>query len=143
MKNIYDGVAVLDESGTAVVTLPDWFEALNRDFRYQLTAIGAAAPNLHVAQEVADGQFAIAGGQPGQKVSWQVTGIRHDAWADAHRIPVEEVKPQDERGRFIHPELYGFDASRSVDPNLRKPPAARVERQSAAQPADTTPNPAR
>jgi hypothetical protein len=121
MKNIYDGVVVLDANGEAVVTLPDWFEALNRDFRYQLTAIGAAAPNLHIAQEVADGQFGIAGGQPGQKVSWQVTGIRQDPWAEANRIPVEEPKSADERGRYIHPELYGLDASYSVDPAARSP----------------------
>ena len=42
MKNIYYGVAVLDEAGEAIVTLPDWFEALNGDFRYQLTPMGAA-----------------------------------------------------------------------------------------------------
>src|SRR5262245_711847 len=53
MKNIYDGVTVLNERGDAVVELPDWFEALNRDFRYQLTAVGVPAPNLHVAEEVA------------------------------------------------------------------------------------------
>jgi hypothetical protein len=41
MKNIYDGVTVLDENGEAEITLPDWFSALNKDFSYQLTAIGA------------------------------------------------------------------------------------------------------
>ena len=40
------------------------------------------------------------------KVSWQVTGIRQDAWANAHRIPVEEEKPEQERGFYLHPELY-------------------------------------
>jgi hypothetical protein len=62
MKNIYDGVTILDERGEAVVELPDWFEALNRDFRYQLTAICGAAPNLHIAEEVAGNRFRIAGG---------------------------------------------------------------------------------
>ncbi len=74
--NIYTGNAILDNSGEAVVSLPKWFEALNADFRYQLTAIGAAAPNLHVAQEIANHQFSIGGGAPGMKVSWQVTGVR-------------------------------------------------------------------
>jgi hypothetical protein len=94
MKNLYDGVAVLDEAGAAWVDLPEWFEPLNRDFRYQLTALKAPAPNLHVAEEIADNRFKIAGGRPGMKVSWQVTGTRQDTWANAHRIEVEERKPQ-------------------------------------------------
>jgi hypothetical protein len=107
MKNIYDGVATLDESGSAVITLPDWFEALNRDFRYQLTSIGMPQPGLYVAREVEDNAFAISGGAPGAKVSWQVTGVRHDAYADAHRVPIEEDKKPAERGRYLHPELFG------------------------------------
>ncbi len=91
MKNIYDGVAILDEKGEAAVALPDWFEALNQDFRYQLTCIGGHAP-VYVASEVSGNQFRIAGGRPGLKVSWQVTGIRHDSYANSHRIPVEAEK---------------------------------------------------
>lgn len=114
MMNIYNGVAVLDSNGKAVVQLPQWFEALNRDYRYQLTAIGAPAPNLHIAREVANHQFSIGGGSAGLKVSWQITGIRQDAWANAHRIPVEANKPAAERGHYIHPELYGAPAEASV-----------------------------
>src|SRR5215212_4513121 len=62
MKNVYDGVAQLDKEGAAWVELPEWFEALNGDFRYQLTAVGGAAPNLHVAEEVSENRFKIAGG---------------------------------------------------------------------------------
>jgi hypothetical protein len=68
MKNVYDGVAVLDANGEASVMLPDWFEALNEGFRYQLTPVGAPAPQLHVADEIAHAQFRIAGGVPGQRV---------------------------------------------------------------------------
>ncbi len=93
MKNIYDGVAVLDENGEAVVTLPDWFEALNQDFRYQLTCIGGYAP-VYVGSEVSGNQFRIAGGRPALKVSWMLTGIRHDAYANAHRIPVKSRNRQ-------------------------------------------------
>lgn len=107
MKNIYDGVATLDGNGTAVVQMPEWFDALNRDFRYQLTAIGAPGPNLYISQEVSGNHFAIAGGKPGSKVSWQVTGTRQDAWANAHRIPVEEEKSAQERGYYMAPELFG------------------------------------
>ena len=98
MKNIYDGIVELGEAGEAVVVLPDWFEALNETFRYQLTCIGGYAP-VYVAREIEDGRFGIAGGRPGLRVSWQVTGIRHDAYAVAHRIAVEEAKPEEERGK--------------------------------------------
>jgi trimeric autotransporter adhesin len=114
MMNIYNGDVTLDEKGEAAVQLPDWFESLNQDFRYQLTAVGAPGPNLYIAEKVHDNSFKIAGGQPGSEVSWQVTGIRHDAWANAHRIPVEIAKPAAERGSYIHPELFGAPASKSV-----------------------------
>ena len=107
MMNIYTGNAILDNSGEAMVSLPKWFEALNADFRYQLTSIGAAAPNLHVAQEIANHRFSIAGGAPGMKVSWQVTGVRHDAYAKAHPLAVEVRKSDTERGHYLHPDAYG------------------------------------
>jgi len=106
MKNIYDGVAALDENGEAVVTLPDWFEALNRDFRYQLTSIGAFA-SVYIAEEIQNNRFKIAGGKPGIKVSWQITGIRQDAFANAHRIQVEVEKAPADHGHYLHPELFG------------------------------------
>jgi hypothetical protein len=107
MKTIYDGVVVLDDKGQALLELPAWFEALNRDFRYQLTAIGASAPNLHIAQKVSENRFKIAGGPPGLEVSWQVTGIRYDPYAEQHRIPVEEQKSAEERGKYLYPKEYG------------------------------------
>ncbi len=113
-KNLYDGVAVLDDEGRAEVALPEWFAALNRELRYQLTAIGAPAPSLHVAREAADGGFAIAGGAGGQKVSWQVSGIRNDVWARANPLEVEDAKTGDERGRYLHPEPHGQPEEQSV-----------------------------
>ena len=111
MMNVYNGNVMLDAQGEAVVELPDWFEALNRDFRYQLTSIGGFAP-VYVAEEIARNRFKIAGGEPGLKVSWQVTGIRQDPYAEQHRIPVEVNKPPEERGTYLHPEIYGQPASR-------------------------------
>jgi hypothetical protein len=127
MKNVYDGVVVLDRKGKAEIELPDWFSALNKDFRYQLTAIGAPGPNLYIAEEISEAtttitkssnnsssnnnnnnsHFKIAGGTSGMKVSWQVTGIRKDPWANANRIQVEEDKPDKERGYYLHPDVYG------------------------------------
>jgi trimeric autotransporter adhesin len=106
MMNIYNGLIRLDARGEAWVVLPDYFEALNRDFRYQLTSVGAPQPRLYIAREVKANRFKIAGGKPNAKVSWQLTGIRQDAWANAHRIPTEEEKPAQERGTYLHPELY-------------------------------------
>jgi len=114
MMNIYNGVVTLDENGLATVALPDWFESLNQDFRYQLTAIGAPGPNLHIAAKVQNNSFKIGGGQPGMEVSWQVTGIRHDAWANAHRVQVEVEKQGVERGTYIHPELFGAPKEKSL-----------------------------
>lgn len=113
MKNIYDGVVVLDGQGSALVELPRWFETLNSDFRYTLTPLGEYSP-LYVAQKIKGNKFKIGGGKPGQEVSWQVTGIRQDAWAKAHRIPVEETKPDAEKGTYIHPELFGQPPEKSV-----------------------------
>jgi hypothetical protein len=114
MMNIYTGNVTLDPNGAARVQLPDWFETLNTDFRYQLTAIGAPAPNLYIAQEVASQQFGIAGGVPGMKVSWQITGVRHDAFALAHSLTVEVDKPARERGYYMHPELYGQSEEKQI-----------------------------
>jgi hypothetical protein len=102
MKNLYDGIVTTDSNGFATIELPDWFAALNRDFRYQLTPIGTFAQAI-VKDEIADNLFTIQTDRPGVKVSWQVTGIRHDAYAEAHRTKVEEDKPEAERGTFIEP----------------------------------------
>ena len=97
MMNVYNGNVTLDGAGTATVDLPDYFGALNRDFRYQLTCIGGHAP-VYVAAKVADNRFSIAGGTPGLEVSWQVTGIRQDAYAKEHPIVVEAPKTKEQKG---------------------------------------------
>jgi hypothetical protein len=119
MLNIYRGHVTLDASGEGVVELPRWFEALNRDFDYQLTPIGVAMPNLYIAEEIKGDRsgrpyFIIAGGKAGMKVSWQVTGVRHDDYANAHRIPVEEDKPANERGTYLHPTEHGLPETLGV-----------------------------
>ena len=114
MLDLYEGSTVLDANGTARVTMPDWFQALNRDFNYQLTPIGAPAPGLFVAEEMRENGFTIGGGKPGQRVCWQVSGIRHDATALAHRVRVEEDKPPQERGLYLDPQAFGLPASRAI-----------------------------
>lgn len=113
MKNIYDGIVSLDTKGEAEVVLPVWFEALNINFRYQLTCIGGYAP-VYIAQEVQGNRFKIAGGRSDIKVSWQITGIRQDAWAKAHPIQVEEDKSAEEQGYYFHPELHGEPEEKNI-----------------------------
>jgi hypothetical protein len=122
MLNIYNGIVVADAGGEAMVELPDWFASLNRDIRYALTAIGAPMPNLHVKTRAAGGRFALAGAEPGGEVSWQLTGIRKDAWADANRIEVELEKRGKDRGHFLHPLEHGQPASKGIDFSMRQQP---------------------
>jgi hypothetical protein len=114
MKNVYDGVVTLDAAGQATVELSTWFEALNETFRYQLTPIGAPAPNLHIGRSLADNRFTIAGGDPQMEVCWQVTGVRRDAWALAHPVVVEEDKAPEDLGYYLHPEVLGKAAEQSL-----------------------------
>jgi hypothetical protein len=137
MLNVYTGTVLLDERGCAVVELPSWFEALNQDVRYQLTAIGAPAPNMYIGQELRNGLFTIAGGKPGLKVSWLVTGVRHDPYAVEHRTPVEAIKPAHERGSYLHPQEYGAPVTKGRD-------YVRIQRMwgiAASQAAQTGPYP--
>ncbi|HXE74260.1 MAG TPA: hypothetical protein VNN18_01310 [Candidatus Xenobia bacterium] len=127
MKNIYDGVVVLDKQGEAVVELPRWFSALNSDFRYRLTCVGGYAP-VYIAEEIQNNRFKIAGGRPGLKVSWQVTGVRQDPYARDHRIQVEEEKPLGERGHYLYPEGYGQPPDKSIQYAHRPGAAERAAR---------------
>lgn len=123
-KTFYDGMVTLDARGRARVRLPRWFEALNRDLRYQLTPVGAAAPDLHVAQEVEAGAFVIAGGAPRQKVCWQVTGVRQDAWALENPLKVEQPK-REARPRVASPSIA--DLERQAEALKERDAALRAE----------------
>jgi hypothetical protein len=114
MTNLYSGTVTLDGGGEAVVTLPDWFGALNKDFHYQLTCIGRYAP-VFISEEISGNHFRIGGGTPGLKVSWQVTGVRQDAYAVAHPMPVEVEKAGTERGKYLHPRELGLPDKMSVE----------------------------
>ena len=110
--------------------LADYFEALNRNFRYQLTVIGQFAQAI-VQQEIQHNRFTIKTSKPSVKVSWQVTGIRHDAYADAYRIPVEEEKPLLEQGHYLHPELFGASEHQAIGAAVSEPSTGSVPPTSA------------
>jgi hypothetical protein len=112
--NVYSGNVTTDENGVAVVTLPDWFETLNKDFRYQLTVIGTFAQAI-IASEVKHNRFTIQTSAPGVKVSWQVTGVRSDAVMLKHPFKAEEEKPEGERGTYLSPEAFGQPEEKGVE----------------------------
>jgi hypothetical protein len=136
MMDVYNGDVVTNQRGIATVILPDYFEALNRDFRYQLTVIGQFAQAI-VARKIGHNQFVIRTSKPNVEVSWQVTGIRHDAYADAHRIQVEEEKPPQDQGRYLHPELFGAPAEQAVGYNA---PAVPTHAESVRVSSSTAPS---
>jgi hypothetical protein len=106
-KNVYNGNIILDANGEATVQLPHYFQEVNKDFRYQLTCVGGFAP-VYIAERISDNSFKIAGGKAGLEISWQVTGIRTDPFTQANRIPVEPNKSAEERGKYLHPQVYGL-----------------------------------
>ncbi|MDX1420576.1 MAG: hypothetical protein R3181_11465 [Rubricoccaceae bacterium] len=103
--NVYSGNVTTDAEGFSTVPLPDWFEAVNTDLRYQLTVLGTFAQAI-VAEEVQDGRFVIQTDRPGVRVSWQVTGVRSDPGLLASPPAVESYKPAEARGTFVHPGVY-------------------------------------
>lgn len=116
MMNIYNGNATTDMLGYATIELPEWFEALNRDFRYQLTILddGESLPDFVAARVVAgvrDNRFRIKTSLPEVTVSWQVTGVRKDALAESNRIQVEVEKSSQTKGQYLHPEAFSTEPS--------------------------------
>jgi hypothetical protein len=135
--NFYRGVVKLDGKGAATIRLPAYFAALNVDFGYQLTPIGGPAPGLHVAREIERRSFRVAGGEPGQRVSWVVTAARHDAWTRAHPFRAERRKRQRDVGKFLNPELFDKPKSAGINrpAGLRRLETARKRIRAASSPA--------
>jgi hypothetical protein len=131
MMNIYSGNVTTDELGAATVKLPDWFEAENADFRYQLTVVDGRFAQAVVSKEIANHQFTISTNATNVKVSWQVTAVRQDAYAKAHPLTVEEAKPELERGFYMHPELFGQPAEKQTEWGRR--PAQMKQLQAARE----------
>ncbi|MBU0561864.1 MAG: hypothetical protein ABIG69_08050 [Bacteroidota bacterium] len=114
MMNIYNGNIILNSNGEGLVLMPEWFSKLNKEFRYQLTCIGGYSP-IFISEEISENKFKISGGKPGLKISWQVTGIRQDPYANANRISVEVDKPSEERGYYLHYKEYDQPMEKSVE----------------------------
>ena len=114
--NAYSGNVVTDAHGYAVVRLPNYFEAINRDYRYQLTVIDASDDFVlaKVVQEIQNNQFVIRTSKPNVKVSWRVEAIRNDLWVQRYGYVTEQEKPQWNQGKYLHPELYGLPIEQGI-----------------------------
>lgn len=106
--NLYRGTATFGVNGSVLVKLPDYYEVINKNPSYQLTAIGASMPDLYIQKEVSEGSFVISGGVSGKKVSWILTAERNDPYLQQNpevREVVLDKGPR--RGKYLTPELYG------------------------------------
>jgi len=101
MKNVYDGIIATDDNGMATVNLPAYFMDLNKEFRFQLTCIGDFAEAI-ILKEIKDNSFKIQTNKPNIKVSWQVTGIRKDPYAEQNIMQVEVDKEFKDKAKEIH-----------------------------------------
>jgi len=113
MMNVYNGNITTDASGNAVVDLPSYFEIENIDFKYQLTVIGQFSQAI-VSKEVSGNKFEIKTDKPNVKVSWQVTGVRNDQYAQKNRVVAEVEKAADEKGYYLNPEVFNQPANKAM-----------------------------
>jgi hypothetical protein len=121
MMNVYSGNITTNKRGLATVRLPEYFQALNRDFRYQLTVLGGFS-RATVLRKIENNHFVIKTSTPSAEVSWQVTAVRQDAYANAHRIRVEEEKSAHDQGSYLHPELFSGSSGGQTDPDATPKP---------------------
>ena len=108
--NQYSGNITTDSKGNATVTLPKYFEVLNKDFRYQLTVMGSFAQAI-IKKEVADNQFIIKSNRPNVRISWQITGVRNDRNMQYAPFLAETEKEGLNKGKYMNPEAYGKPTS--------------------------------
>lgn len=127
MLSTYSGNVTTDRDGRATVALPGYVASLNEDFRYQLTVIGGFAQAI-VDRKVRDGRFTIRTSEPGVEVSWQVTGVRADAYARRNPFRAEQVKKGALAGRLLRPDLHGRPDGQDVTAARKAPRSARAAR---------------
>jgi hypothetical protein len=132
--NMYRGNVVLDANGEATVILPSYFDAININCSYHLTAIGSPS-NPYIKEEIQGNQFKVAGGNPGQKISWQVFAERNDAYLQQNpeKRAVEMEKKTHDKGLYLQPKLYNLPESKSIFNRYKSDPS-KVKVEEAAQP---------
>ncbi len=112
--NVYSGNITTDGRGLATVQLPAYFESINKDFRYQLTAIGTFAQAI-VKQKISGNIFTIQTSQPDVEVSWQVTAVRNDKYMVAHPANTEVEKESENTGMYLQPAEWKQPAEKGIN----------------------------
>ena len=112
--NIYRGVEKLDANGKVQIELSDYFEDINVNFSYQLTAIGTPE-QPYILKEIKHNKFTIAGA-PNSKVSWLVIAERNDEYLkrNPEKRANEVAKKGKEKGKYLMPELYNQPKSKGI-----------------------------
>ena len=112
--NIYRGVAELNNNGTTEIELDDYFQEININFSYQLTAIGTPQ-QPYILKEINENKFSIAGA-PKTKVSWMIIAERNDQYFKKHPEKKQVVveKSGKEKGKYLMPSIYGQPQSTGV-----------------------------
>ena len=143
--NSYSGNITTDASGKATVNLPDYFGAINKDFRYQLTVVGTFAQVI-ISKEIVSNQFEIATSIPNVKVSWEVKGVRNDAHMKKFPFVAQQEKIPSQKGKYWDPAVYNqpeskgvsFDKSQGSQSSLSDMPPAVINTKFKAE--DGTPS---
>ena len=112
--NSYSGNVATDATGKVTVMLPEYFEAINTDFRYQLTVVGGTFAQAIISKEISNNVFEIATSQPNVKVSWEVKGVRNDARMKKYPFVAVTTKTAAQVGKYIDPNAYNLPESKRV-----------------------------
>ena len=113
--NVYRGIATFDANGKAIITMPEYYEAINKNPSYQLTPIGASMSGLFIERELTGGSFVIGGGISGKKVSWQLTAERNDPYLKQNpKERIVEADKGENRGKYLMPDLYNQGKSKEI-----------------------------
>jgi hypothetical protein len=115
VQNVYNGNIVTDASGKAVVQLPAYFSSINSDFKYQLTIIDETQFAMaRISKKINGNSFEVMTDKPNIEVSWQVTAVRSDKSMQKYAIDAETLKPANERGKYLQPELYNQPQEKGI-----------------------------
>ncbi len=142
--NAYSGNVVTDANGYATIALPDYFDSINRDFRYQLTVVDDGERDdfvlVKVVRKIRNNQFTIRTSAPHVEVSWRVEAIRNDRWVQKYGYRTVQEKEDEIKGKYLNPELYGMPKEYGIHyrPDVERP--ASLEKQAPRLPAERSPS---
>ena len=114
-----------------ILFIPFALAGINKDFRYQLTVIGTFAQAI-IGEKISGNKFTIKTSIPNVEVSWQVTGVRHDAFSNSHpMVPVVE-KESYNKGKYLNPADYGKPETTMIGYEVSKPAKPQMTKTTVA-----------